>query len=165
MFSLICVWINDWVNNAGDLRRNRAHYDVIVMAGGHRMHMHIYYNGEDHVLPSYVCLQPVSNRVGNDARNIWWIECWGRVGWGGGGHYLDIENVICNNLIVEIRDIPSPTPSYGEYTTEKVFSNLDGSGQECCIEKQKCQGQVGQNDVRHGYMLTMTLHTAENIVV
>ena len=33
MFSLICVWINDWVNNreAGDLRRYRANYDVIVM--------------------------------------------------------------------------------------------------------------------------------------
>ena len=33
MFSLICVWINDWVNNreAGDLRRYRAHYGVIVM--------------------------------------------------------------------------------------------------------------------------------------
>ena len=33
MISLICVWINDWVNNreAGDLRRHRAHYDVIVM--------------------------------------------------------------------------------------------------------------------------------------
>ena len=33
MFSLICVWINDWVNNgeAGDLRRYRDHYDVIVM--------------------------------------------------------------------------------------------------------------------------------------
>ena len=33
MFSLIWVWINDWVNNreAGDLRRYRAHYDVIVM--------------------------------------------------------------------------------------------------------------------------------------
>ena len=32
-FSLICVWINGWVNNreAGDLRRYRAHYDVIVM--------------------------------------------------------------------------------------------------------------------------------------
>ena len=29
----ICVWINSWVNNgeAGDLRRYRAHYDVIVM--------------------------------------------------------------------------------------------------------------------------------------
>ena len=29
----ICVWINGWVNNreAGDLRRYRAHYDVIVM--------------------------------------------------------------------------------------------------------------------------------------
>ena len=33
MSSLICAWINGWVNNreAGDLRRQRAHYDVIVM--------------------------------------------------------------------------------------------------------------------------------------
>ena len=33
MFSVICAWINAWVNNreAGDLRRHRAHYDVIVM--------------------------------------------------------------------------------------------------------------------------------------
>ena len=33
MFSLIYVWINSWVNNreAGDLRRYRGHYDVIVM--------------------------------------------------------------------------------------------------------------------------------------
>ena len=33
MFSLICVWINDWINNreAGDLRRYRAQYDVIVI--------------------------------------------------------------------------------------------------------------------------------------
>ena len=33
MFSLICVWINGWVNNgeAGDLRRYRAHYDVTVI--------------------------------------------------------------------------------------------------------------------------------------
>ena len=33
MFSLICVWINDWINNreAGDLRHHRAHCDDIVM--------------------------------------------------------------------------------------------------------------------------------------
>ena len=33
MFSLICAWINAWVNNreAGDFRRHRAHYYVIVM--------------------------------------------------------------------------------------------------------------------------------------
>ena len=33
MFSFICVWINGWINirEAGDLRRYRAHYDVIVM--------------------------------------------------------------------------------------------------------------------------------------
>ena len=33
MISLICVWVNGWVNNheAGDLRRHRTHYDVIVL--------------------------------------------------------------------------------------------------------------------------------------
>ena len=33
MFSLICAWINAWVNNreAGDLRHHRAHYDVIML--------------------------------------------------------------------------------------------------------------------------------------
>ena len=33
MFSLICTWINGWVNNrkAGDLRHHRTHYDVTIM--------------------------------------------------------------------------------------------------------------------------------------
>ena len=33
MFSLICVWIDNWINNheAGDLRCYRTHYDVIVI--------------------------------------------------------------------------------------------------------------------------------------
>ena len=33
LFSLICAWINGWVNNleAGELRRHRAHYDVTVI--------------------------------------------------------------------------------------------------------------------------------------
>ena len=33
-FSLICAWTNTWANNreAGNLRRYRAHYDVIVMS-------------------------------------------------------------------------------------------------------------------------------------
>ena len=39
VFSLICVWINDWVNNreAGDLRRYPAHSDVIVMNEVHEL--------------------------------------------------------------------------------------------------------------------------------
>ena len=43
MFSLICARINGWVNNrkAGDLKRNQAHYDVIVMqACAHVWHDH-----------------------------------------------------------------------------------------------------------------------------
>ena len=45
MFSLICAWINDWVNNrkAGDLRRHRAHYEVTVMLSLHRPLMEIGY--------------------------------------------------------------------------------------------------------------------------
>ena len=37
MFSLIYAWMNDWVNNreAGDLRRQHGHYDVIVMIMSH----------------------------------------------------------------------------------------------------------------------------------
>ena len=37
MFSVICVWTNDRVNNrdAGDLRRHRAHYDVTGMKSHH----------------------------------------------------------------------------------------------------------------------------------
>ena len=33
MVSLICAWMNGWINNreAGDLRRHLAHYDVTVM--------------------------------------------------------------------------------------------------------------------------------------
>ena len=33
IFSLICAWINGWINNreAGDLRRHRVYYDVILM--------------------------------------------------------------------------------------------------------------------------------------
>ena len=40
MFSLTCAWLIGWINNreAGDLRRYRAHYDVIVM-----LPMHVVY--------------------------------------------------------------------------------------------------------------------------
>ena len=35
VFSMICAWINGWVNNrgAGDLRHHRPHYDVTLMFG------------------------------------------------------------------------------------------------------------------------------------
>ena len=54
MFSLNCAWINRWVNNreAGDLRRHRAHYDVIVMTRlffiqiTHRANLYLSFQGE-----------------------------------------------------------------------------------------------------------------------
>ena len=46
MFSLICARIYGWVNNreAGDLRRHRAHYDVIEMCLGGRI-THLFTQG------------------------------------------------------------------------------------------------------------------------
>ena len=47
IFSLICVWINGWVNNrkAGDLRRFCAHYDVSVMQLINRCYFQSFYSG------------------------------------------------------------------------------------------------------------------------
>ena len=38
VFSLICAWVNN--REAGDLRRHRAHYDVIVMTRERFLHYH-----------------------------------------------------------------------------------------------------------------------------
>ena len=62
MFSLICAWINGWVNNreAGDSRRHRAYYDVIVM------NWHV-------VIPSLMIKWPDGYR--NVKLNIIWFYC------------------------------------------------------------------------------------------
>ena len=51
MFSLIYAWINDWVNNreAGDLRRQHGHYDVIVMLCGQLFSLQWRHNQRDGV--------------------------------------------------------------------------------------------------------------------
>ena len=57
MFSLICVWINDWVNNrkAGDLRRYRCHYDVIVMYIIHMQQFNHTWDNKNASFHSYLC--------------------------------------------------------------------------------------------------------------
>ena len=59
MFSLICTWINGCVINrkAGDLRRHRAHYDVIVIEG--------------HFVPDSMC--PRSLSIAIKWGNVHWI--------------------------------------------------------------------------------------------
>ena len=57
MISLICVWINDWVNNrkAGDLRRYRGHYDVIVMYTIHMQQFNHTWDNKNASFQSYLC--------------------------------------------------------------------------------------------------------------
>ena len=76
MFSLICTWINGWVNNreAGDLRRHRAHYDVIVMCWPKSMSI------QDVTRPHWVNPQPLKPDDHNIFKSnsldgnvfIWW---------------------------------------------------------------------------------------------
>ena len=76
MFSLICAWVNGWVNNreAGDLRRHRAHYDVTdVEAQGCLIPLEPRYD--------FICLKddtaPLSGTVvkylGKGSKFCWWV--------------------------------------------------------------------------------------------
>ena len=70
MFSLICVWINGWVNNGEtvDLRRRRAHFDVIVMiATTHQLQYYYDYCWKSSAkeLLLFVCLFLVFQRLAN----------------------------------------------------------------------------------------------------
>ena len=57
MFSLICVWINGWVNNreAGDLRRHRGHYDVNIVWPNKQLWKKLWQ------LRKYIAREPFSN--------------------------------------------------------------------------------------------------------
>ena len=72
MFSVICVWINGWVNNreAGDLRRYRAHYDVTVMC--HCYSADVATKNNDY-LP-----QSISVNVSKKQQLICWVILWSR---------------------------------------------------------------------------------------
>ena len=69
MFSLICVWINGWVNNheVGDLRRSRAHYDVTVMIWPQRR--------QPSVLPVTTARHhDIAITSGGGRRQIWYLH-------------------------------------------------------------------------------------------
>ena len=67
MFSLMCFWINDWVNNreAGDLRRHRAHYDVDVMNFGNYTH-------HSRFVAMYLSSPEEYVNKSHEATKIWW---------------------------------------------------------------------------------------------
>ena len=70
MFSLICAWISGWANNreAGDLRRHRGHYVVIVMKRYWPSYMASY-----RVISSHTLLNRESFSTKMYHVNIWYI--------------------------------------------------------------------------------------------
>ena len=71
-FSLICAWINYWVNNreAGDLRRYRAHYDVTLMGTRDREQKQTWSNGSATIMTNRSSLQWSGHRQKNDG-HVW----------------------------------------------------------------------------------------------
>ena len=69
MFTLICARINGWVNNreAGDLRRQGAHYDVIVLIFSH-LHCKFFLNTRE------LC-QPFECDIATKDRQSVALEC------------------------------------------------------------------------------------------
>ena len=77
MFSLIYAWINDWVNNreAGDLRRQHGHYDIIVMDN----HTHYQPDCNKDIIPYLECIHnhtssPKYNPQQNNKLSPWYIS-------------------------------------------------------------------------------------------
>ena len=81
MFSLICTRLNGWVNNdeAGDLRRHRAHYDVTVMQNDYEVMivdgvvvLYITLISRSFTLSIYPFIWVVSVALGQSETWIWW---------------------------------------------------------------------------------------------
>ena len=72
MFSLICTWINRWVNTreAGDLRRHRAHFEVIVMKFGHKHNYRLTKCQISMLLLQFISLDITSSQVEADINCI-----------------------------------------------------------------------------------------------
>ena len=69
LFSLICAWLDGWVNNheAGDLRRHHAHYDVIVilMVDQCVLWFYLYY----YVVQDFACGCPLAPQLQDIGRH------------------------------------------------------------------------------------------------
>ena len=78
MFSLICVWIKDWVNNreADDLRRHRGLYDVPVMCTHQTYcgHTRIYMIRNAYIVNAHSHTLSTHTRI-HFACSLAWIKC------------------------------------------------------------------------------------------
>ena len=78
MFSLICAWTHGWVNNreAVDLKRHRAHYDVIVMCSPNKGRK----QGRENRICVYACVEKRDSAAWC-LRKTWkyfyncWVKC------------------------------------------------------------------------------------------
>ena len=108
MFFLIYVWTNDWINNreAGDLRRYRAHSDVIVMK------VFIHENAFENVVCEMAVILSSGRRVKGMAAigkkllsiscvsSVWWTKCcYQRSTWSQ-DRRLDNESNVTSQIVI-----------------------------------------------------------------
>ena len=118
MFSLICAWTNEWVNNrdADDLRYHRAHYDITVMFlgvywsavhTGSALQVCEYFN--QHSLNNFrqTSCQPVGLHAGkwpdmltSKPDTVSWIPCWPSTV-SGNGLLEKPTKLVVNNIVFD----------------------------------------------------------------
>ena len=150
-FCLICVWINGWVNNreAGDLRRYRGHYDVIVM----------FLRLQKHHIPMALAhpLHPIKSRSRNKRRHLWvgwYVSSWQPWFWPVHSiyyiHTTYYSRILTNQNILFLRDIH--TKSW--YGHADVLDDFILPGFRCvfsCMfQYSLCHGMpIGTSDIVH----------------
>ena len=106
MFSLICAWINGWVDNreVGDSSRHRAHYDVIVVVRS------MWYKGNAYHL---LLCEPEIFRV-NRLINVY-VDA--------EAPYVGLTSVVVNLTMSDRQTFHKRLQSYCHFSVEQIYQS------------------------------------------
>ena len=133
MFSLICAWINGWIDNreAGDLRRHSTHYDVTVMSFTTSI-SRCNCNSKTSLFWQPLPLQPIAGQLKNQdiGNHGIGLVCQGRSAfWNRGVNYASL-------LIILKATAPVPM----KHQTNAEMQKLRACGQTFSISKHSLYG-------------------------
>ena len=123
MFSLICAWIDGWVNNreAGDVIRSRAHYDVNPWSFPWQAALPAWGFSADCLPGDYNIPRNSFNSLA-DLHEIWHTWHW----W---------AEAIAHQFWVEYDNSEFSVPSMGMFNDLKLFMSNDSVGHLRCVYK------------------------------
>ena len=123
MFTLIFAWTNNWVNNrdAGDLRHDRAHYDVTVMVRDWALHGNVSDSNKQRSWWNLVNLSPI--------HALQWRHNWARWRLKAPASRLFTQSFIQAQIKENIK-APRHWPLWGEFTGDQWIPRKKASNTE-----------------------------------